>query len=380
MKLILLALLFPLPLSAFCLVPVAHDGSVQIARAEAAIFHRAASDGQPGYQEMILRVTPEFAAEPAARLAWIIPLPATPLEYSESSAAALYSASGLHSHLYSLARDQWSRRTNYIWPESLSWLKKREEAESSAPQSTIALELAAPSLMQIAANADELAELLQQRGYPVPELGWFAEHSFCFLCVWITPREGQDRLGPAVEFAPVRVAFESNDVFVPIVAGAGQPQGAIDLAFVTDRPLSTWPYELVRHEVRARSAGYVNLFNLWSVKPLPEDIALALNPRASQPAERWYANRIESAGMPAAEGLPSAEFSIAVGGLDDELPGFWYYADQDITFMERFFREHLLAMTTSFFFLGVLFLVLKGRQRRREMEQRANAVTRRTAQ
>lgn len=371
MKLLLLACILHAPLCAICLLPISHDGRVEVARTEVAIVHRAATEDAPGYQEMILRITPVFEGESPSRLAWIIPLPAEPLLVGIADAEAMYAGAEIHTRLFSLAREQWSRRTEYKWPEALSWMQRRSPPDADAKVKPLpTLELAGPLDATPLPDAAALRQWLRENGFDAPELAWFEENSFAFLAVLISPREGRLDLGRAAEIAPLQIALNTTDVFLPITAGPGQPEGALDIALVTDKPLEIWPYEFTREALRAKASGYVMLLNLWSIQPLPKALRDAMHGRAADTSERWYANRIESFGLPEAEGATRADFRVPPGGLQDELPGFWYYADQEISFVERFFREHLLAVTTTGFLLFVLLLVIKSAQQRRSQPRK----------
>ncbi|MCB9932156.1 MAG: hypothetical protein H6841_01900 [Planctomycetes bacterium] len=156
---------------------------------------------------------------------------------------------------------------------------------------------------------------------------------------------------------------------------------ALDLTLVTDKPLDTETFADRRKLLKALSRGYVQLVNLYTLKPLPEQLADALGERAkaADPAH-WYVNRIQSQGVnPATEnGTPGLQgwdedLFFRIGGTQDELPGFWYYADQDIPFLERLFREHAMAV---FFGAGLLFfasLFIKTRINRKRVQQQAKA-------
>jgi hypothetical protein len=183
----------------------------------------------------------------------------------------------------------------------------------------------------------------------------------------VLPHEGKPRLGSAVELAPVKVRFQADAPFVPLMVGPGQPRGQLDIAIITDKPLDTQPYMEARDTIKATASGYVLLLNLWSVQPLPGALLEALEPRVAEQPQRWYANRIESPGLPEEEGQPRADLSLPLGDLSDELPGFWYYGDDDISVVERFFREHILAVTTTVFFVGLLALIIKTRRNRKRL-------------
>jgi hypothetical protein len=239
------------------------------------------------------------------------------------------------------------------------------------PELTLA---AAPALTALdATGAEAITQLnswLQERGFRAlqsTETAWFAENACAFLCVMIAPPDGKARLGGAVELPPVKVRFRSDAPFVPLLIGPGQPRGRLDIATITDKPLDTRPYMAARDRIRAPASGFVLLLNLWSVQPLPDALAKALDAKTAEQPPRWYANRMESPGLPEEEGQPRTDLSLPLGDLSDELPGFWYYGDDDISVVERFFREHILAVTTTLFFVGFLALMIKARRNRKRV-------------
>src|SRR5690606_763683 len=136
-----------------------------------------------------------------------------------------------------------------------------------------------------------------------------------------------------------------------------------------------------RDRLKATGRGYVQLVNLYSVEPLPEALASVPSERARTVGKpRWYVNRIQSegfnpndeAGVPVIAGWKDDVF-IKVGDNTDELPGFWYYGDLEIPFLERMFREHAMAV---FFLGGFAFffsLFVKTRLNRRKAQAKANS-------
>ncbi len=326
---------------------------------------------------MLVRITPVFDGPSPERLAWIIPLPGVAQGRGSADAAALYAGIELHSKLFGLAREQWASRTEYEWPEALTWLKKRERAELHAAAGPALPELslaAPPALTAIQTTGAEAVAALSTwladrsfRALTPQDTAWFAENSFSFLCVTISPPDGKARLGSAIELPPVKVRFKTAAPYVPLLVGPGQPRGRLDIAIISDKPLDTQPYMSARETVKATESGYVLLLNLWSVQPLPGALADVLDAQVAKQPSRWYANRIESPGLPEEQGQARTDLSLPLGDLSDELPGFWYYGDDDISVVEKFFREHILAVTTTLFFVGLLALVIKTRRNRKRL-------------
>ncbi len=381
MKYAALLILLAAPLHAFCLVPAGHTGGARIALTEAVIVHRGPSDGAAGVQELLLRVTPVVQGPLPQRLVWILPLPATPESFGVGTADALYDGIGVHSRLFALAREQWSSRTEYEWPEALTWLKKRESGELSPvghePLPDLVL-AGAPVLSSPggigAEGVARLNDWLTSAGFNAlaPDTtDWFAAGDFAFLCVEAAVPQTRPMDGAAIELPPIRVRVPAEAPFLPLVVGANRAPGRVDFTLISDTPLDTRPFMQLHADLKARAEGYAMLLNLWSVKPLPRTLASVMHPDSAAMPARWYANRLEAPDVPQRDGPLRADVVLPLGDLKDELPGFWYYADADISFVEKFFREHILAVTTSIFFLGLFSLMLKSRRDRRRASQPA---------
>lgn len=354
MKLLLLSLLCCSPLAALLVAPSGSTTTVHAARTEVVVIHLAPVGDKPGYQELLIRVTPLFEGTPATRLAWIIPLPAAPAAFGNADVATLYAGIGFHPRLFELARQQWADRTEYQWPDAITWLKKPDEP-APQPRTPDLPDLQAADLRNLAAFSPvEMQRWLEANGYAEADLSDTDVKSY--LCVEIVPRAGTDRLGSAVEIPPLRVTLDTADPWLPVTNVA---PGSLDVTVISDTPLDTNPLMEFAHYFGAKAEARVVLLNLWSVKPLPHELQAELGQEPN--AARWYANRIETATAPE---KPEKKYPFVVlprGDLKDELPGFWYYGDTDISFFEKLFREHLLAFTTSAFFLGVLVLFVKAR-------------------
>jgi hypothetical protein len=120
----------------------------------------------------------------------------------------------------------------------------------------------------------------------------------------------------------------------------------------------------MRARVGFAPPGRVPLHNLWTQSPLPPPIASMA--QGHEP-RRWFVNRIYVDALNSAQGGLAKwpdEMTFPAGDLEDELPGFWYYADRDISLPERVFREHALALFVGGSVLILVVVVLKGRQNR----------------
>jgi len=379
-------------LAACCMVPRSYGGDVDQAAQQVVILHRAKTDDAPGYQEMLIRVQPFFqgAQGNPEYIAWVITVPSKPLRYDVADKAALQAGADLHEKLFQLARRQWADRSQFEWP---SWLpsgmteRGMEDAKSLLTEDAtvqVGPYTITPVRTQGAAALDELNTYLQERGFAAEDrehLAYFVENDFTFLCVRITPPQGQATLGGRLDLPPLVIGFETDDLYYPGRFSSRQGNFALDLTLISDKPLATESVSTTRDRLKAIGRGYVQLVNLYSVQPLPEALASVLSERARTVGKpRWYVNRIQSegfnpndeAGVPVIAGWKDDVF-IKVGDNTDELPGFWYYGDLEIPFLERMFREHAMAV---FFLGGFAFffsLFVKTRLNRRKAQAKANS-------
>ncbi|MCG3183980.1 MAG: hypothetical protein ICCCNLDF_02092 [Planctomycetes bacterium] len=389
---LLMVLLNAGALAACCMVPRSYSGDVDQAAQQVVILHRAKTDDAPGYQEMLIRVQPFFqgAQGNPEYIAWVITVPSKPLRYDVADKAALQAGADLHEKLFQLARRQWADRSQFEWP---SWLPSGMTERGMEDAKSLLTEDAAvqvgpytitPVRTQGAAALDELNTYLQERGFAAEDrehLAYFVENNFTFLCVRITPPQGQATLGGRLDLPPLVIGFETDELYYPGRFSSRQGNFALDLTLISDKPLATESVSTTRDRLKAIGRGYVQLVNLYSVQPLPEALASVLSERARMVEKpRWYVNRIQSegfnpndeAGNPAIAGWEDDVF-IKVGDNTDELPGFWYYGDLEIPFLERMFREHAMAV---FFLGGFAFffsLFVKTQLNRRKAQAKANS-------
>lgn len=342
MKLALLLLLLS-PLHATIVLLPGAEKPLAGARTEVVVVHR-----QTGRQQLLVRVTPIFSDLPPSRVALLIPLPAPPLAHGVAEPAAVYDALAVHPRLFTLARQQWSDRTEYEWPEAITWLRKSESVPDAEPSTLDLSGLEIGELRDVAVcDNPQLTQWLDGRGYT------FKGEAPCWLVMQIVA-VGKERLGRCVETPPLRISLESAQPWLPL----GPHSGAIDASIITDQPLDTDPFMAFLHAFGGMSKTRVVLVNLWSVQALPAGVADDL---ATPQPYRWYANRVVGAGSAEAGQL---HMQLPTGDIKDELPGFWYYGDDDISWAEEFFREHALAIMTTSFLLLVVVMIFKTRANR----------------
>jgi len=362
--------------AACCMVPRDYAGDVDQARQDVVIVHR------DGHQEMAIRVLPYFrdAKDNPAQLTWIITLPSTPTGFRAADPAVFEAGRGLHDKLFGLARQQWEARTNL----SLAFGHPASNGSAAGADGAAGgLDIGPP--VQVgpytvtpvkASGVEALAELnayLSARGFPTEDadhLKYFVESNFTFLCVLFTPPAGR---AAQLELPALQVGFDTPAAYYPGKFSSRQGNFGLSLTMISDKPLEMTGLMLAQDRLKAADRQRVQLFNLWSVKPLPEALATVAG-KGAEGVTKWYVNSIESPGFnPTVDGKPAIstwkdDVFFATGGPADELPGFWYYGDIEIGFAERMFREHALAI----FFLGgpliFLVLVLKGRQNRKRLQ------------
>ena len=389
MRYIALLMLFAAgPLAACCMTPAGYTGDVDQALQQVLLIHRARHGDTPGYQEMVIRVQPFFQGAETfpSELAWVVTVPSKPERYDTCDASVLAAGNELHDRLFALAQSQWASRTEFGWPD---WLppkltERKAGNTATADESVVEGQLIevgpytiTPVRVQGADAVTALNEYLKERGFPQEDpahVQYFIDNDFTFLCVRVLPRAGDSTLGRALDLPPLVLGFETDRPYYPGKFSSRQGDFALDLTVVSDKPLDTESIFAANKRLKGLSQGYVQLVNLFSVKPLPDGIAAGFGERtkADDPS-RWYINRIQSKGFnPTVDGKPAIsgwedDVFFKVGDTTDELPGFWYYGDQEIGWFDRFFREHALALFTT---IGVLFfgtLFIKTRINRRRL-------------
>lgn len=381
----LLIVLIAGPLGACCMVPRDYEGDVDQAKQQVVIVHRAATDSAPGYQEMLIRVQPFFkdAETNPDSLAWVITVPNTPTRYEVANEAALNAGSELHEELFQLARQQWANRTQFKWPDWLpSNLEDRAVASKAGGVEEMPVVQVGPYTISPvrATGAGAVAALnayLGERELAQEDpahLKYFVDNDFTFLCVHVTPPAGRATLGRSLELPPLVLGFETEQPYYPGRFSSRQGNFALDLTIISDRNMRGPGFTKACNRLKAVERGYVKLVNLYTYKGLPEPLSAALGERATAGSPgKWYVNRIESRGFnDTVEGKPAIsawedDVFFTLGTIEDEIPGFWFYADEDIPFYEKFMREHAMAFMV---FAGLLFfgsVFIKTRINRRRL-------------
>ena len=360
--LVALALWFAQCGGATILFPAGYPGRVDGA------LHEILAVYNSGRQEMALCVTPNIAGADAApeHLVWIIALPGMPENPRIGGEAPFSQGSELYDRLFRLAREQWAARTDFSIGATAEPVASSAPALNAAPPGRAGLHVSRESGASAAA---ELNEWLHLHGYgrmPADRWNWCGEE-VAFVWVHVTQPAGA---ASRVSLPVVRMALGGESIVCPLKDAAEQGDVTASLTVISDRPLEFTQLAHMRVRLGAISAERVQLHNLWSAQSLPPLLA----DMASAAPERWFVNRIHVSGFnrraedskPALATWPD-DVSFTLGGLPDELPGFWYYGDREIGLLERVFREHALAVFISLGLLGFTALIVQSRRNRRRL-------------
>jgi hypothetical protein len=378
-------ILFASPLAANCVVPSGYSGRVKLTRMEVLVVHRGRPGDETGYQEMLVKLQPQFIHETSGprSMVWVIPIRGASSRHDTVAAETLAGGAALHEELFQLAREQWADKTDFKWPSWLPTVMKEREGQNQ-PEPPAPAHTPTPvgpyEITQIRSTGKiaigYLANYLREHGMRPMDpavLEAYEGDDISFLCVRVVPPEGKTALGIAPDLPPLAIGFETSKPFVALNIASGMGDFALDLTIVSDKTLETDAFGALRRQLNPVNYGYVQLVNLFTVKPLPETLAAGLNERARQDdPSRWYVNRIESHGAnpPTQHGVALFELEqdglFMVGDITDELPGFWYYGDEDISFIDRFFREHAMAVFVGagLFFFVTLFIKVRINRKR----------------
>lgn len=349
-------------------------GQEALPRVDAVLVARAETD-KPAWTGMLLHLKPLLRAE-ATKLAIVVPLPAEATSFAITDRKGIDASQQMHANLLSLAREQWEAKTDFTLPDWLGWMTRREPPLSPEPLPDVIPErgVGAVNFTPIRGNGAEaeaaVRAWLSQRGFPSDgKLATWPGETGSFLCV-LVEADGRGSIPLRPELPVLAISYEGEAAF-PLVAFP-MADGALDLTVVSDFPVEDKSIHDARVAMSTRILGYVNLVNLYSVKSLPEVISAAAGKRAGEnPPERWFLNRLESVKVAPRDGAETAPVAFKPGNQTDELPGFWYYGDREISFFERFFRQHAMAFMFSMGAGGFVLLLIKTRQNRRRMEAEA---------
>ncbi|MHC4841790.1 MAG: hypothetical protein ACYTDT_12710, partial [Planctomycetota bacterium] len=332
MRLLLIAvlLLFTGNLLACCMVPRSYPGDVDQSGQKVLIMHH------DGRQELVLQVAPYFVEkknDTPGYLAWLVTVPNKPLDYKVADAGAYDDARALQERLERLASEQQRSLLDSIVP-TLSAVPGLGNSQIEIGDVT---EVGPYAITPVKAKGEEgLAELnayLNKRGFPTEDPGhmsWFVKNNFTFLCIHITPPDGRQKLGSALDLPPLQISFETEHPYYPAMYSARQGNFSLQMHMLTGMPLNTAAFDQRRMLLRAdRNQSGVD--NLWTAKSLSKSLTGIVKDWNEKPSH-WFINTITSYGFnPVENGQPAImnwkeDVFFALGGSKD-MPPDWYKGD-----------------------------------------------------
>lgn len=351
--------------SACCMVPRTWDGRVQQNQQKALVLHN------DGTEHLILKIAPEFSGKGAPqKMAWVVTVPNLPKNYAVADESIIDDATGMHEKLVRLAMDQWQERSHLYVPSFSQMMGTSVDGSANAVSEHPTINVGPYSITPVQATGqhavDQLNKYLADEGYPPEEpshLEYFIENDFTFLCIRVTTGNSA-KLAKNPNMPPLRITFDTDAPYYPAKFSSRQGNFGLDLTIITTDPLDSDVLQQLILRTGAHPVHRVVLGNLWSTQPLPESIAEHL---PGVDPDRWYVNRLTTDGFND-EGQIAKwkdDLFFTLGSSEDSVPGFWYYGDTEIGFMERMFREHIIAI--FFWFMGLSFigLMLKSRANKR---------------
>lgn len=238
MLVVLLLVPTPSRVDACCMVPEDYLGDIGQAEQRALLVHR------DGVEDLILGITyeikPDQDGKLPEKLTWLIALPTEP---NADGGYGLADVS-LFDELNGLAMKTLVRHL----PKPRSPANNGPDAVEEAAEAGVELGEAVtvgPYDIQpvrgVGQNAlDGLNNYLKTRGFPVEDddhMAWFVEHGFTFLCIEVTPKQGQATLTDGEALPPLRVRFETEYPYYPLRYSSQQGDFSLALYTLTDRPI-----------------------------------------------------------------------------------------------------------------------------------------------
>ena len=232
----------PKPADACCMLPVVFEGKIGQAEQKGLLIHRE------GVQDLILgityEITPDAKGNLPEKLTWLIALPTEPMEEDGYSLAE----AGLFDELADLAFE--TLVEHLPQPKGRNGVDSLALTEEAPTENAGSIELGravtvGPYDIQpvrgVGQNAlNGLNAYLKQRGFPVEDddhMAWFVEHGFTFLCIEVTPKEGEKTLSAGEPLPPLRVRFETEYPYYPLRYSSQQGDFELALYTLTEKPI-----------------------------------------------------------------------------------------------------------------------------------------------
>ena len=259
--LLAVTLLVPTPdrAQACCMLPVVYEGKIGQAEQKGLLIHR------DGVEDLVLgityEITPDAKGNLPEKLTWLIALPTEPMEEDGYSLAK----AGLFDELSDLAYETLVQHlpvpkgNRGVDSLALGEVEPTETADNGIELGRAVT--VGPYDIQpvrgVGQNAlNGLNTYLKKRGFPVEDPGhmaWFVEYGFTFLCIEVTPKEGETTLSAGEPLPPLRVRFETEYPYYPLRYSS--QQGDFDLALYT---LTSKPIDLKQSKSVLDAIGWHN--------------------------------------------------------------------------------------------------------------------------
>jgi hypothetical protein len=222
-----------------CMVPVDYEGRISQNAQRGIIFHKG------DRQELILGIDYEITGEAMpANFAWIITVPAEPDAYHLADADIL------------TATQRWAKfkvtppppPQNRSGGGCLGGCGVQPPDAQMAPANSVELgrfakvgPYAIQPVRAIGANALEgLNTWLEENGFPTEDpqhMKYFIENKFTFLCIKVSPPNGNESVAKGGDIPPLQISFKSEQVYYPLRFSSRQGMFDLELVTMTVEPI-----------------------------------------------------------------------------------------------------------------------------------------------
>lgn len=278
-------------LLACCMVPRSYSGDVDQKGQKVLIMHH------DGREELVLQVAPYFIDkqnQTPKSLAWLVTVPSKPLAYKVANEAVFDDARSLQDELDSVASSQ--KRSWFAMPTLSAGPFHEPLLEIGATVEVGPFEITSVKARGQKA-LDALNSYLSKRGFPTEgawHMKWFVENEFTFLCINVTPPEGDSELGQALQLPPLQISFETEHPYYPGKYSARQGNFSLQMHALTSQPLDKRELQLVSVKLNSHMSN--DYSNLWTERPLSDPLQEVVKDWKDKPA-RWYINTLTSKGF-----------------------------------------------------------------------------------
>ncbi|MFT5523428.1 MAG: hypothetical protein ACI9HK_001374 [Pirellulaceae bacterium] len=230
-------IIFPIDiLHSCCMVPVDYEGKISQNAQQAILFH------QGDRQELILAIDYAITGETMpSSFAWIITVPAEPDAYHLADNSIFESVGHWAKHLVTppIAEDAAAGGGCDCSAVPLAPASKAGSVELGrfAEVGPYAIQ----PVRAVGANAlTGLNSWLQENGFPTesPEhMKYFIDNNFTFLCIKVSPPEGNPAVASGGDLSPLQISFKSDKVYYPLRFSSRQGMFDLQLTTLTREPV-----------------------------------------------------------------------------------------------------------------------------------------------